>query len=272
MANVQPGFEFREVWSDNLEHEFALIREIVDKYANVAMDTEFPGVVVKPIPEVIRNTDYTYLKMRRNVDLCKLIQLGLTFSDENGNHPTCGSEKRCVWQFNFRDFNLKEDCCNIDSINMLKESGIDFKKNRGMGVEAKKFGELLMSSGVVSNEDICWATFHGGYDFGYLIKLLTGKNLPETQEGFFELMNVFFPRVYDIKHIIRFDDVLRGGLSRVATTMGVERFGVSHQSGSDSLLTCHCFKKLKENYLKRPLETYVGRLFDLGVQEVVQNQ
>ncbi|PWA39436.1 hypothetical protein CTI12_AA571770 [Artemisia annua] len=71
-----------------------------------------------------------------------------------------------------------------------------------MGVEAKKFGELLMSSGVVSNEDICWATFHGGYDFGYLIKLLTGKNLAETQEGFFESMNVFFPRVYDIKHII----------------------------------------------------------------------
>ncbi|PWA60642.1 hypothetical protein CTI12_AA380500 [Artemisia annua] len=76
------------------------------------------------------------------------------------------------------------------------------KKNIGMGVEAKKFGELLMSSGDVSNEDICWATFHGGYDFGYLIKLLTGKNLAETQEGFFELMNVFFPRVYDIKHII----------------------------------------------------------------------
>ncbi|GJS81606.1 probable CCR4-associated factor 1 homolog 7 [Tanacetum coccineum] len=271
MANEQPGFEFREVWSDNLEQEFTLIQEIVDKYTNVAMDTEFPGVVVKPTRPL--NNEETYLFMRTNVGMCKLIQLGLTFSDENGNHPTCGSKNCCVWQFNFRDFNLDEDYCNTKSIDLLKKSGIDFKKNRRMGVESEKFGELLMSSGVVLNEDICWATFHGGYDFGYLIKLLTGKNLPETQEEFFELMNVFFPIVYDIKHMIKFHDVLRGGLSNVARTMGIQRFGVSHQSGSDSLLTCHCFKKLKEcSYLNKPLETYMGRLSNLGVEDVVQNK
>lgn len=38
-----------------------------------------------------------------------------------------------------------------------------------------------------------------GYDFGYLLKLLTDQNLPQEESEFFELLRIYFPTVYDVK-------------------------------------------------------------------------
>lgn len=64
-------------------------------------DTEFPGVVARPIGEFRSTADYQYQLLRCNVDLLKIIQVGLTFMDENGQTPSPIS----TWQFNFR-YNL----------------------------------------------------------------------------------------------------------------------------------------------------------------------
>lgn len=65
-------------------------------------DTEFPGVVARPIGEFRSTADYQYQLLRCNVDLLKIIQIGFTFMDENGNTPKPVS----TWQFNFK-FNLQ---------------------------------------------------------------------------------------------------------------------------------------------------------------------
>ncbi|CAO3667465.1 unnamed protein product [Rhizopus stolonifer] len=71
----------KEVWAENLEEEMAYLRDLVEDYPYLAMDTEFPGVT-----------------LRCNVDLLKIIQLGVTFANQYGNLPG----NICTWQFNFK--------------------------------------------------------------------------------------------------------------------------------------------------------------------------
>ncbi|KAH6781968.1 Polynucleotidyl transferase [Perilla frutescens var. hirtella] len=257
--------EIREVWAENVESEFDLIREIVDEFPYVAMDTEFPGIVLRSVGNFRNANEYHYQTLKENVNLLKLIQLGLTFSDENGNLPTCGTtNKQCIWQFNFREFNPNEDVFANDSIELLSQSGIDLARNADRGVDATRFGELLMSSGIVLNHAIYWVTFHSGYDFGYLLKLLTCQSLPDDHAAFSALINVYFPVVYDIKHLMKFCNSLHGGLNKLAELLDVERVGVCHQAGSDSLLTCFTFMKLKESFFDGSLDKYSGVLYGLG--------
>jgi hypothetical protein len=50
-------------------------KKVVEDYPYVAMDTEFPGVVARPITDQYAH-DYQYQTLRCNVDLLKIIQLG----------------------------------------------------------------------------------------------------------------------------------------------------------------------------------------------------
>ena len=43
-------------------------------------DTEFPGIVVKPVGDFKTQLDYQYQTLRANVDVLKLIQLGMSRS------------------------------------------------------------------------------------------------------------------------------------------------------------------------------------------------
>jgi hypothetical protein len=46
-----------------------------------------------------------------------------------GDLPVCNGE-HTVWQFNFKGFKLSEDVYASDSIELLKQSGIDFAQVR----------------------------------------------------------------------------------------------------------------------------------------------
>ncbi len=253
----------REVWADNLEEEMAVIRGLISDYPFVAMDTEFPGIVARPMGNFRTQSEFAYQTLRCNVDLLRIIQLGLTLSDRNGKLPP----DVCTWQFNFA-FSLDEDTFAQDSIDLLTNSGIDFAQLAARGIDVQHFGELIMTSGLVLLPNVHWVTFHSSYDFGYFLKVLTCNPLPADEAEFFSMLRVFFPSFYDIKQMIRSCKGLKGGLQEIADDLGIVRIGTQHQAGSDSLLTSQAFFKLLVTHLadQQPLEgpRFQGLLFGLG--------
>ena len=163
----------------------------------------------------------------------------------------------------------REDMYAQDSIDLLAKAGIDFKEHNARGINVTDFGELLMTSGIVLNEDIKWMTFHSGYDYGYLLKVLTCKALPKEEAEFFSLLRTYFPCVYDIKYLMKSCENLRGGLQKVAEELKVERIGPQHQAGSDSLLTAGAFFKMVERYFENQIDDdkFMGFLYGLGTAD-----
>ena len=140
-----------------------------------------------------------------------------------------------------------------DSIDLLNKSGISFEDHATHGINPQLFGELLMVSGLVLDDRVKWVTYHAGYDFAYLLKLLTSQDLPPEEKGFFELLKIYFPNVYDIKYMTSLCDghQFHGGLQRLADDLGCQRLGAEHQAGSDSLLTMSAyFALLKAKFTK----------------------
>lgn len=47
-----------------------------------------------------------------------------------------------------------------DSIDLLQNSGLQFKKHEEEGIDTLYFAELLMTSGLVLCENVKWLSFH----------------------------------------------------------------------------------------------------------------
>ncbi|KAJ9189827.1 hypothetical protein P3X46_001079 [Hevea brasiliensis] len=252
----------RQVWASNLKSEFFHIQKVIRQYPFVSMDTEFPGTIFQSTLNkhlLCYAPDYTYYLMKLNVDMLKIIQLGLTFSDLEGNLPTLGTEYCYCWQFNFRDFDLQSDPHNVESIRLLEKQGTNFKMHREKGIDSRDFAKLVLSSGLIFNYSFTWITFHGAYDLAFFIKILTQQELPRDLQSFMGLMKFYLGvAVYDIKYITSVHG-LHGGLERVSKLLGVNRIaGNSHQAGPDSLLTLQTLIEFKNIHRKKLNENFSG--------------
>ncbi|KAF6165915.1 hypothetical protein GIB67_012812 [Kingdonia uniflora] len=145
------------------------IEMITKKYPYCAFDTEFPGFLRSSPRDAFQDVRYEDLKF--NVDRLKLIQIGFSFSDENGNTPPVST-----YQFNFNDFDLRKDAYVSVSIDLLTRNGIDMAKNLREGVDPGIFSGWFTQI-LIRNPNMKWITFHGLYDLGYLMKTLM-RNTP----------------------------------------------------------------------------------------------
>jgi len=231
----------KEVYYENFLEEIKILSSLLEKYNFIAMDTEFPGFVYQYNSG---GKDSYYRTIKTNVDKLKLIQVGITIRDAMGNPPPFSG----TWQFNLK-FNLNTEQYSNESIALLTNSGINFDQLEQMGIPFELFGEYLISSGLIVNEDLHWVSFHGTYDFAYFLKYATNLLLPDNEIEFFEELEIYFPNYYDIRYLVRFNEEFRGSLSKLGQELNVSRYGTTHQAGSDSLITSEIFFKLKKEYL-----------------------
>ena len=54
-----------------------------------------------------------------------------------------------------------------------------------------------------------------------MLKILTNSTMPEEESEFFEYLKIFFPKIYDIKYLMKSCKNLKGGLQEVAEQMEV---------------------------------------------------
>ena len=252
----------KEVYAENLEEEIKVIKSVINEYNYIGMDTEFPGTVYS-----LNNltNDFYYKTMEKNVNSLKLIQLGITLTNKNGEYPK--NIPYHTWQFNFK-YDEKKDLYSEDSLNLLKSTGIDFENLKTNGIDQTKFGEILKDSWLVLNPNIIWVSFHGSYDFAYLLKLLINENLPTTESEYIQLLGCYFPNFYDIKSLIKDNDTyFHGGLNKLIYSLDIKRKGIKHQAGSDSIATIEAYHKLIENgsINVKKLKKFKNVLYGIGV-------
>lgn len=217
------GGGIRQVWSWNFEAEFVeLLAAAGPGTRLLAIDVEFPGFLREEPRPASREVRYSV--MRDNVDSLKPIQLGAAIAAEDG----------CLlgaWSFNFQ-FDPRYDLHSPASLNFLCEAGVDFARHSTEGISHEMFGERLAKSPLIRSLSCNWIVFSGFYDWGYILKLVSGKPLPDWIGEFDFALTELCPRRFDLRLALP-----RGSLSELAAKHGLWHRGFAHTGGSDALLT-----------------------------------
>lgn len=113
---------------------------------------------------------------------------------------------------------------NESSINLLKNSGINFDILQAKGIDHTSFAEHFITSGLIMNKDIHWYGFHTDHDYAYLLKIIQGSPLPNDHKQFLADLAVVFPNFYDIKVLADLSTgMYRGSLLNLSERLGVYR-------------------------------------------------
>ena len=76
-----------------------------------------------------------------------------------------------------------------------------------------------MSSGIVLMDDIKFLCFDSVYE----LKLLADQNLPADESEFYNLLRIYFPKIYDVKYLMKTCKRLNGGMQQIADQLKLGR-------------------------------------------------
>lgn len=176
-----------------------------------------------------------------------------------------------------------------DSIKLLQDSGINFKRHEEQGISVEDFAELLIASGLVLSDEVKWLSFHRcalavffvrrGLEFNAQRLRLRlppqGRLLPASTDRRARLLRapahlvsvhlrhqcVLLPysagyrsSTQRTEYMMKACKTLKGGLQEVADDLQVPRIGPQHQAGSDSLLTAQTFFKMRSKFFEDQIE------------------
>ncbi|RAL60065.1 hypothetical protein DID88_000691 [Monilinia fructigena] len=264
--SIRDKGRIREVWKANLHEEMAILRQLLT----------FLGCEISwnhgESPPATPPSDS-----------------GLDRTSAGRKYGNSAVQIPCTWQFNFK-FSLSDDMYSDKGIDERKIAGTDFNRLKEEGIDPFEFGALLISSGLVCDEEKRWISGHAGYDFGYLTKIMLQKALPDDEREFDMLMKKFFPSIYDLKYLLSHGSLMnklgqlphvdavtaeilqrcepRPNLEAIIEILKVKRLGTPHQAGSDSLVTGRLFFKLRERLFDGEIaEEHLGRVFGINLQE-----
>lgn len=186
----------KDVWRHNLgkrrkpstsDAEFAKLKLVAKSHPIVAVTTEFPGMVARPLNAL---EDYNYQCLRTNVDLLNPLTIALAFSAPGEDRPVG------IWVFHL-SFCLADEVYNKAWVDKLKAFNVDFDEYSLRGLRLRDLGDRLTTSDLMKT---CTVTsYNMAHDLAFLVKAMSGNALPSTESDFRTLVHSFIPQFVDLR-------------------------------------------------------------------------
>ena len=196
--NAYMKYMVKDVVKSNFYKEFSNIKELATKYNVVSINVESAGTLGRPIGKFKGKRDYVYQTIRVNVDLFNIFKIGISLCDQFGNKP---EGVISTWQLHCQvdpetEIVPSEFLEFLDAASTIPETSASELKHTGINL--KELAVVLTDSGLLMNNNITWISHSGGYDFAYLLRLVTDKPLPQSRELFLSELNKIFINYYDL--------------------------------------------------------------------------
>lgn len=216
----------REVWSWNFEDEFAALLELLASGQDIVLsfDAQFSDCCCDAVWCAPRDEQYEVIC--NNLDYLQPDQIGVAIAGSGGLILDS-------WNFNLR--NQSETYTGNN-----KQTSLQGTPPVHDGVDVAELAARIVDSRLADGSvSMCWVTFAGAYDFGYLLKMLTGRPLPRTILEFDDTVDKLCPWHYQLAELVP-----TNSLPNLASEFGFpieDSLDGSGRAGENALVTLQIF-------------------------------